>query len=216
MHITKISNNLIIIKSSLMNNNSFILIKNKKAIVVDPSFSSKEIIKLITDNNWTLQTIILTHAHFDHTFSCYELTNLYKCPVFLHKLDFVIYSEYDCGNLMNKPIKKFDQYIKFFNNKKIKLFDDLIFDVVLSPGHTPGSVVYKFRNYVFTGDTLFYDGIGRTDFPYGNELDMKKSLNNLYKILKDEDIILPGHGQWGNFKYLKKNNIFVSSFLNDK
>jgi hypothetical protein len=51
MHITKISNNLIIIKSSLMDNDSFILIKNKKVIVVDPSFSSKEIIKLITDNN---------------------------------------------------------------------------------------------------------------------------------------------------------------------
>ena len=213
MHITKISSDLINIKTSLMDNNTYLLIKNKNVLVIDPSFAYDEIINQITMNNFCIKAIILTHSHFDHTFCCYELTNLFKCPVFLNKLDSIVYSRYDCGDLMNKPVNKFDKYIKFFSNKKIKVSEDFVLDIIITPGHTPGSVVYKFKNYFFTGDTLFYDGIGRTDFPCGNEQDMQKSLNNLCKLLIDNDFVLPGHGQYGNFKNLKKSNIFVSSFF---
>lgn len=215
MHITKISHDLVNIKSDLMDNNSYLLVKNKKVIVIDPSFAADEIIKLVTKNNWKMQAIILTHSHFDHTFSCYKLVNLYKCPIFLNKFDSIIYHKYDCSYLLNKSVIKFDKQINFFHNKKIKI-EDFILDVIHSPGHTPGSVIYKFKNYIFTGDTLFYDGMGRTDFPCGNEYDMQKSLTNLYKLFKKDYLILPGHGQWADFENLKKNNILVTHFLNSK
>jgi glyoxylase-like metal-dependent hydrolase (beta-lactamase superfamily II) len=57
----------------------------------------------------------------------------------------------------------------------------------LLPGHTPGGIGIRYHDYFFSGDTLFYDGIGRTDLPLGNILDMKKTLQSLTNTLKDDE-----------------------------
>ena len=67
-------------------------------------------------------------------------------------------------------------------------------EVLHTPGHTPGSICLKGKAVVFTGDTLFCNGIGRTDFPYGSEEDLLRSIKERLFTLDDSYIIYPGHG----------------------
>jgi glyoxylase-like metal-dependent hydrolase (beta-lactamase superfamily II) len=65
--------------------------------------------------------------------------------------------------------------IQYFSDTTLQI-GHFHFDVILTPGHTPGSICLQYQNYLFTGDTIFYDSIGRTDLPYGNEVAMGQSL----------------------------------------
>ena len=89
----------------------------------------------------------------------------------------------------------------------IKLGDNVI-DFIITSGHTAGSMCIKADNLLFTGDTLFAGSIGRTDLPTGSYQDMEKSLSKLSKM-KDELLILPGHGTSSTIGYEKKYNPFM-------
>ena len=71
-----------------------------------------------------------------------------------------------------------------------------IFKVITTPGHTPGSFCLLGEKVIFTGDTLFLDGYGRTDVPGGSEIEMKKSLTKLKQIIKPGMWVFPGHGEY--------------------
>jgi len=83
--------------------------------------------------------------------------------------------------------------------------------VLLTPGHTPGGICLLAPGYAFTGDTLFLDSIGRTDFPGGSDERMQESLNKLQKMLSKETVIYPGHGEPGRFGRALLVNPFLSS-----
>ena len=87
-------------------------------------------------------------------------------------------------------------------------FDSMTFQVISTPGHTPGSVCYQIADMLFTGDTLFFLSIGRTDFPGGNYDDMMQSLAKLAQI--EENLkVYPGHEQSSSLDYEKDNNPFM-------
>ena len=75
------------------------------------------------------------------------------------------------------------------------VISDLTLKVIHTPGHTPGCISLKYDNIVFTGDTLFAAGIGRTDFPYGSTKDIINSIKEKLFILDEETLVLPGHGE---------------------
>ena len=74
------------------------------------------------------------------------------------------------------------------------VISDLSLKVIHTPGHTPGGISLKYNGIVFTGDTLFASGIGRTDLPYGSTKDIMNSIKEKLFILDDETIVFPGHG----------------------
>ena len=82
-------------------------------------------------------------------------------------------------------------------------------EVIHTPGHTPGSICLKGDGVIFTGDTLFCQGIGRTDFAYGSEKDIMRSIKKRIFTLDDDYIIYPGHGPSSSIGHEKKNNPFV-------
>ena len=82
------------------------------------------------------------------------------------------------------------------------------FTVLHTPGHTPGSVCYQTGDWLFTGDTLFRDSIGRTDFPGSNPIDMRNSLCAL-KMINGDYKVLPGHGPASSLRYEQNNNPYM-------
>lgn len=88
----------------------------------------------------------------------------------------------------------------------------LKFQLHLTPGHTPGSVMLRTNGVIFSGDTIFLDSIGRTDLPGGDEQAMRRTLRRIRKLLKDlgpNTLLLPGHGEFGTVEEALRQNIFL-------
>ncbi|BBE29864.1 hypothetical protein OSSY52_00050 [Tepiditoga spiralis] len=181
------------IVSDTFQTNTYII--NKK-IVIDPASDFTKLIKEPVD-------ILLTHGHFDHILGLKFLKLEY---VYIHPNDCELLKDYkkNLSSLINKKIE-FD-----IECKDITKF----FEVIHTPGHTMGSCAIKIENYLFTGDTLFTDSIGRTDFPGSSEKHMFESLKILKDYLKnipEDTIIAPGHGPMTSVEKILINNPYLRS-----
>ncbi|XQP55402.1 MAG: MBL fold metallo-hydrolase [Mycoplasmoidaceae bacterium] len=211
---TIIAPNLTVITSQYMDNNSYIIFNKNEAIVIDPSFSGQEITEAIP-KGINVVAILLTHAHFDHCFDVATILNKWNCAVYIHEADKDTYSKYRYDELVNMRVKDFSKNIKWFNESKLNIGGFKI-DVLHTPGHSAGSVTYKYNGWIFVGDTLFYNSYGRTDLGNSNPLDLTKSLASLWNKLKDNDLILPGHNRWGTFKDVKRDNYMAQDLIKNR
>jgi len=168
--------------------NTFLLIEGKDALLIDPASKAEKLIEILGDYN--LVGILLTHGHFDHIKAVDGLYDKYHCPIYIDQDDEQLARDKNAGSefglvaYISSPIN----YIKEGNNN-IGPFN---FEIVKTPGHTPGSAIYIFDDHIFTGDTLFKQSVGRTDLKGGNFQDLKKSLQ-FFKNLDRDYIIHPGH-----------------------
>lgn len=184
--------------------NTYIL-KNSPVIVIDPGFGIGHHLKEEC-------VVLLTHSHYDHICGLNEI-----------KVTKVYVSEEDLQGLGDPSVNK----SSFFGNSFVydgpfDIFQDTLtigkwhFDVIRTPGHTKGSVVLSTDGMFFTGDTIFMDSIGRTDFPESDEKKMVESIKMLLNIFKKVDpdlLVLPGHMEWGKVKELLKRNYFLREAL---
>lgn len=168
--------------------NTYLITEGNDALLIDPASKAEKLIEIL--GNLNLRAILLTHGHFDHIKAVDGLYEKYKCPVYLNAEDEKLardkYSGKDFGlvSYITCPtinLKEGKQSIQSF-----------AFDVVFTPGHTEGSVIYVFDKWMFTGDTLFKGSIGRTDLEGGDARKLKDSLN-AFKQFKKDYIIYPGH-----------------------
>ena len=167
--------------ASSIGNNSYILLTKKPAII-DPSENVNAILNHLKEHMKPedLEYIILTHYHFDHVIGVPELKEVTKAKVMIHELD--------AKFLDFKP----DKTLK--GNELLDLGDCKL-RVIHTPGHTPGSIcLYEPESKsLFSGDTIFSCGIGRTDLPGG---DTKKIIDSIERLTKlDFKILYPGHGE---------------------
>jgi Zn-dependent hydrolases, including glyoxylases len=178
--------------------NCYFLIEENDLILIDPGDDASFILEEIQRQRLNLKAIFATHGHFDHIGAVGEIQQSFNVPFYINEKDLFLVKR------LNETAKYFLGYnpyflspknIKELNNKKFHV-SRLTFDVISTPGHTPGSVCFYFEDekIIFTGDTLFKSGIGRYDFSYS---DKKKLFESLKKILSlpDETIIYPGHGE---------------------
>jgi glyoxylase-like metal-dependent hydrolase (beta-lactamase superfamily II) len=166
--------------------------QEKDSFIIDPGDESDKIMKFIRSKNLKVHFIINTHSHIDHIKADYDL----KLPVYIHGLD---------AEALENPAKNFSSFLlgDFNSCKPAKILKDqdkiglknFVIEVLHTPGHTPGGICLKVDNVVFTGDTLFKDGIGRTDLPGGSYEAIIASIRNKLLCLKDDMIIYPGHGE---------------------
>ena len=172
--------------------------ESREGIVIDPGDEGEFISEEIMRERITVKTIFLTHGHFDHVQAVLEVKLNYQAPILMNKNDERIYMEsgksraYWTGQ-EGLPMPKVDQWVK--NGDSVK-FGAEIFEVIETPGHTPGSVCLysKKRGVLFSGDVLFKNGIGRVDFSYSDPKAMRVSLVKLSK-LPEETKVMPGHGE---------------------
>lgn len=175
--------------------NSYLLIQNGEALLFDAGASPDKISEALAREQATLKGILLTHGHFDHILSIDALREKYNVPVYVHREDAPMLTD---GRL--------NAYAFFFRQERSwrpaeKLlsdgdsipFGDKRISVIHTPGHTRGSVCYLVGDLLFSGDTLFADGYGRTDLEGGDDAALSYSLQKLFKLpmtLK----VYAGHG----------------------
>lgn len=177
--------------------NTFVFSLDGSVLLVDPSYINKEIIEYIKSQGKVVG-IILTHGHADHFYALNEYLNEFKgVDVYLHPNDYQIAS----NPHYNYSIEVYNQKIEIPLNAKdlnegyfeIKPFKG---EVILSKGHTSGSILiyFKEQNVLFTGDTIIGYSIGRTDLHGGSSKEMKESLTNFKNLnLPSETRICSGH-----------------------
>ncbi|MCM8804572.1 MAG: MBL fold metallo-hydrolase [Candidatus Omnitrophica bacterium] len=175
--------------------------KKKECGIIDPGDDVERIEQIIKKNNLKPIMIINTHGHYDHI----KGNNFFNLPVYIHKYDkeFLIDPEKNLSSLFSTPYICKNNIIQIEEKDIIKI-GNLSFEVIHTPGHTPGSICLKLNNILFSGDTIFSDGIGRTDFPFGNEELLIKSIKEKILVLPDEIEVYPGHGEKTKIKNLKK------------
>lgn len=178
----------------------------KDAMVIDPVTDVNKIIKTIKENDLNLKYILYTHCHADHIGALSDLKKEYKEAE-------IIGSLIESKNINNPQVTQQESFgLKLEKiNTDIKVVDkdiitlgNITFEVILTPGHTSGgiSIYSKENKTVFTGDTLFVRGYGRTDLPTGDMTQMYISLRKLLKLPKDTKVF-PGHGNNGTINDCK-------------
>ena len=176
----------------LLATNCYIVSSHKKAFIVDPGGDAALIKEYIEQNKLSVEFVINTHNHIDHIMADSEL----GFPVYIHRLD---------APALQDAKKNHSRFLlgafhpcapaKLLNDNDSIRFDDLDIKVLHTPGHTPGGICLQIGNSVFTGDTLFKDGIGRTDLPGGSESDLLSSITSKLLCFDDSVKIFPGHGE---------------------
>jgi hydroxyacylglutathione hydrolase len=187
--------------------NSYLILNKKEAIIIDP-FHSKEFLEKIKD--YKVKYIILTHGHIDHILAVNELKEKTNAKVAIHKGDLEL-----LNNENENLSKEFDFELKnikpdiLLEDKQRLSFEDRDIEIIHTPGHTQGSICLLIKNVLFSGDTLFKEGIGRTDLP-GGDLDQEiNSIKQRLLTLPNETMVLPGHGERTTIKHEKKNNLLI-------
>ena len=170
----------------------------QSALLIDTGDGLEAILDALKERGTRPEAILLTHGHFDHILAAAPLAERYGCPVYIHAQDapmlqdprLACYRE-AFSRLPFVPLVPEHP----FTGDSLSL-PGFTFRVYHTPGHTPGSVCYRIEgeDILFTGDTLFAQGYGRTDLPGGNTPQLIGSLRRL--LAMDPDIrILPGHGE---------------------
>ena len=192
--------------------------QSREAILVDPGFNEGgKLVEHINKLNLKIVAILLTHSHFDHIDALEDICKLYP--------DVKVYINEDEAELLDNATLNLSRFrddgiirnLTYHPKHLVKLGDNEEFSeagylvkMIKTPFHTKGSACYyvKSENILFSGDTLFYTTIGRTDLPTGSNRDIESSLKKLL-TLPLETKIYPGHGVATSLERESKYNTYL-------
>lgn len=178
------------------------------SFVVDPGDRSTALCESISDfGGEKLKYILLTHGHFDHIGFAAELKREFpdaKIVIGSKDADFPNDTSLNLSMFFGTPVRSFDPDITVSDGDELSFGDDKI-TVIFTPGHTIGSVCFRYKDMLFTGDTLMEGTTGRMDFPTGSEEDMAMSMKKLAAI-EENLTVYGGHGGSSTLSHEKKYN----------
>ena len=174
--------------------------KTKEAVIIDPADSPEDIMKMIAESGFTVTKILLTHGHFDHIAALGEIAEKTGAEIYISEKDVeLLRDENKNASMLFFGLDiHFDMPVKTVKNGDTITVGKLEFTVQETPGHTKGSVCYFAEKAIFTGDTIFAAGYGRTDLYGGEYAALRVSLMELAPKLKGKRIY-PGHGDAARF-----------------
>lgn len=167
-----------------------------KCAVIDPADDVNTIISETVEKGLLVDKILLTHMHFDHIGALDALSDVTGAEIFIgaKDADGLASSHLNLSGAFGQPFVCNKKATKLYEGDEISIGNTSL-TVMHTPGHTPGSVCFANHDekVIFSGDTVFYQSIGRTDFPGGSYEEIMDSLDRV--LLLDEDYVLyPGHG----------------------
>lgn len=193
------------------NTNSVLVTRGNDAVIFDAWGQVADWEKLLTARGLRLRAIYSTHGHGDHIAAAPILAEKYNIPWFLNSEDDVLISW--SNNLLKyfglPEIENDYRRPTDLESGTIEILPGVFADVIESPGHTPGGVMYYFPEFgiLLTGDTLFRDSCGRYDLPGGDANALMQSISKLYEMnLPDETYVVHGHGVDSTIGMMKTEN----------
>ena len=185
--------------------------KTNECLVVDPGEEAKKIAAYIQKNNWTNKGIFLTHGHFDHITGVTELQSLVGGKVYAYEeeRDLMMDPSLNSSSMGGYSVAIEPEIL--LKDGQIINIAGLDIKVIHTPGHTKGGCCFYLEKEkaLFSGDTVFMESIGRTDFPTGNYSKLIDSLRNKILCLPSDVNIYPGHGPETTVAYEMANNPYA-------
>jgi glyoxylase-like metal-dependent hydrolase (beta-lactamase superfamily II) len=188
--------------------------ETKEALVIDPVDNAPALKKVADEAGWEIKLILATHAHFDHVLASKELKELSNAPFWIHE---------DCVPMLETlsiqgklfGLGQFPEAAKvdrlLSSESEILKLGAIKLETLYTPGHAPGHLSFYMRDHkiVFSGDTLFFSSIGRTDLPGGDHELLLKSIHEQLLTLDDDVRVLPGHMQQTTIGIEREHNPFL-------
>lgn len=172
---------------------------SSSCVVIDPGYTPEVILDFLAGKGLKLEAILLTHGHFDHVGAVRDLAAETGCKVYLNPDDLSMPPRMTAGPLY---------YTDTYSDGDTLSPAGIPFQVLSTPGHTPGSVCLIAENYLFSGDTLFAGSRGRTDLPGGSTRAIRESLRRLAALPQDYSVH-PGHGESTTLAWEKQYNPYM-------
>ncbi|EOS27710.1 hypothetical protein C806_00157 [Lachnospiraceae bacterium 3-1] len=169
--------------------------ETKEALVIDPGDSAQMLAEKLNQKGWKPQAVLLTHGHFDHAMAAKELAEMFGIEIYAHEREKdTLEDPRKNVSIMvgNKDNYRADVYVK---DGEVLELAGMEVKVLHTPGHTEGGCCYYLEKekILFSGDTLFCQSVGRTDFPGGSMSKIVRSIKEKLMALPDEVKVYPGH-----------------------
>jgi hydroxyacylglutathione hydrolase len=170
---------------------------DRDAFIVDPGSQVEDIAMLVEQNRWRVHAIINSHGHYDHVGAVAGLMERYKAPFYLHGRDEPLLKRanlyrmlFESREAVRIPVVSHDL------SSLSEVFEVGPFEIswISTPGHTEGSVCFAVQDFLFSGDTLMHDALGRTDLPGGNRDQLVSSVRKLMDLPR-QMVVCAGHGE---------------------
>jgi len=182
-------------------------------MIIDPGAEARLILKVVSDLGLTITMIVITHLHFDHVGALAPIKEKTGAKIAIHEAEaeaglgmFSRMLSSIMGGSFSQPPKP-DRLLKDGDTIEV---NGLRFTVLYTPGHSPGGISLYGHGIVFSGDSLFNYGIGRTDFPGCSYEELMDSIQNKLMTLPDETIVYPGHGPSTTIGEERRGNPFLT------
>lgn len=197
----------------VMGNNCYFIHREGEydCIVVDPAKNGDVIATRLREKGLTVKAIVLTHAHFDHILGVPEMKKITEAPIYGGEADIPLFTDsIKNGSANVKHPVQIDLDVPLRDGDKIEV-GNITLEVMSTPGHSKGSICLysKDDNVLISGDTLFFETMGRTDLEGGSAAEIKESLKKLMQ-LPDETKVYPGHGEFSSIGHERDYNPFAA------
>lgn len=178
--------------------------------VIDPGAQPELIFPAVVEAGLRPVVILNTHGHIDHIGANRDVLEKFNVPLWIHELDRPLLeadAQFELSLVLGaKSSPPADRLLK---DGETVAFGRCRLEVIHTPGHSPGSVGFFGEKILFSGDTLFNGGVGRTDLPGGSTRDLEVSLRERILCLPAETVVLPGHGPWTTIGDERESNPFL-------
>jgi hydroxyacylglutathione hydrolase len=184
--------------------------RTREAALIDPGAEPEAILEMVRQASATVRYLLLTHGHLDHIGAVDAIHEHYPVPLAIHEADipYLTADQSIPGLIAFTPVRTPPALI--LQDGAEMSFGDIRLRVLHTPGHTPGGICFiAGQSAVFTGDTLFYRGIGRTDLPGGNTAQLLASIRERLYTLPPQMRVYPGHGPTTTIGDEQRLNPFV-------
>ena len=194
-----------------MGTNGYVIYRENQAVLIDPGDDFFKIDGFLKDQHLQVAGILLTHGHFDHIGAVEQLQKAYNAKVYAleQEKDTLENPEKNLSGTRGRGYGiRADVWLR---DKEIFSLAGIKFQVIHTPGHTPGGACYYIeeKGVLFSGDTLFHCSVGRSDFPGGSASTLIRSIGDRLFCLPEETKVFPGHMEPSTIGIEKKYNPFL-------
>ena len=185
--------------------------KTLQGVIIDPGGEGEKILQEVKRQGLDIKYIINTHGHADHIAANNFLKQKLSAQLYIHEKDtsFLTDSQSNLSSMLLNPFQSVSADRELKDGETIEV-GNLNLEIIHTPGHTPGGICILQDKQLFTGDTLFAGGVGRTDLPQSDTKLLFQSIREKLLCLPDDVAIYPGHGPSSTIGRERKDNPFLT------